>query len=113
MSRVEHAGNGFSALSRAARAHIDPAPAHLQTLRGAGLTNRQAEVAFWIAHAKSNEEVAAILGASPRTIAHHVEAILERLRLTNRIQVMLHTLEMLGWLRWPCDAGSRNGQHSP
>ena len=77
----------------------------LEKLRALGLTARQAEVAFWLAQGKSNNDLAVILAASRRTIAHHVEAILERLGLTTRAEIMLGTLEALGWLQWPRQLG--------
>ncbi len=79
----------------------NPRTSDLEKLQALGLTGRQAEVAFWVAQGKANNELAMILGASPRTIAHHVEAILERLGLTTRAEIMLRTLETLGWLHWP------------
>ena len=80
---------------------IEPAARDLESLEALGLTRRQAEVAFWIAQGKTNDEVAIILATSRHTIPHHVEAILERLHLANRAEIMLWALETLGWLRWP------------
>jgi DNA-binding CsgD family transcriptional regulator len=81
---------------------LDPSQLeHVAKLRSLGLTPRQAEVAFWIAQGKSNDELGVIVGASRHTVARHVEAILERLKLTNRVQIMLLILEALGWLHWP------------
>ena len=73
----------------------------IKSLEALGLTRRQAQVAFWIAQGKTNDEVAVILGTSRHTIPHHVEAILGRLHLATRAEIMLWALEMLGWLRWP------------
>ncbi len=78
-----------------------PLAADLAALRALGLTGRQAEIAFWLAHGKTNEELSIIVGVSPRTVAHHVESILARLHLCARAQVMLRVLEALGWLKWP------------
>lgn len=50
-----------------------------------GLTPRQAEVLYWIAQGKTNAETAIILGTSPRTIDKHVEQLLERLGVENRL----------------------------
>ena len=86
---------------------VEPAVGDLESLEALGLTRRQAEVAFWIAQGKTNDDVAVILGTSHHTIPHHVEAILARLQLATRAEIMLWALETLGWLRWP--AKRRNG----
>ncbi len=54
------------------------------------LTQREAEVAHWVAQGKTNVEIATILGISPRTVAKHVEHILEKLKLENRVALALH-----------------------
>ena len=48
------------------------------------LTQREAEVADWIAQGKSNRDVAAILALSPRTIDKHLEVIFTKLSVENR-----------------------------
>ncbi len=48
------------------------------------LTQREAEVADWIAQGKSNRDVAAILSLSPRTIDKHLEVIFAKLNVENR-----------------------------
>src|SRR5438105_3038027 len=80
---------------------VEPAVADLESLEALGLTRRQAEVAFWIAQGKANDDLAVILSTSRHTIPHHVEAILARLHLATRAEIMLCALETLGWLRWP------------
>jgi len=72
--------------------HAPPGPAALLTL---GLTPRQAEVAYWVAQGKTNPEIALILGASPRTIDKHMERILERLGVENRVALIVHTGALL------------------
>jgi DNA-binding CsgD family transcriptional regulator len=79
----------------------EPPYQDIKRLETLGLTRRQAQVAFWIAQGKTNDDVAVILGASRHTIPHHVEAILGRLHLETRAEIMLWALETLGWLRWP------------
>jgi len=79
----------------------EPLPEDIESLEALGLTGRQAEVAFWIAQGKTNDELAVILETSRHTIPHHVEAILARLQLASRAEIMLRVLETLGWLRWP------------
>jgi DNA-binding CsgD family transcriptional regulator len=80
---------------------VEPAIGDLENLEALGLTRRQAEVAFWIAQGKANDDLAIILNTSHHTIPHHVEAILARLHLASRAEIMLCALETLGWLRWP------------
>jgi DNA-binding CsgD family transcriptional regulator len=79
----------------------EPLLQDMKSLEALGLTRRQAQVAFWIAQGKTNDELAVILGTSRHTIPHHVEAILGRLHLETRAEIMLWTLETLGWLQWP------------
>ena len=85
----------------------DPAYGDLEGLEALGLTRRQAQVAFWIAQGKTNDELAIILNTSRHTIPHHVEAILGRLQLATRAEIMLCALEALGWLRWPAKRRGR------
>lgn len=85
----------------------DPRPLDLKKLEVLGLTHRQAEIGFWIAQGKPNKELAIILGASERTVAHHIEAILVRLQVSTRSEIMLRALEALGWLRWPTKSRKR------
>jgi DNA-binding CsgD family transcriptional regulator len=79
----------------------EPLLQDIESLEALGLTRRQAQVAFWIAQGKTNDDLAIILGTSRHTIPHHVEAILARLYLATRAEIMLCTLETLGWLHWP------------
>ena len=48
------------------------------------LTQREAEVAQWIAQGKSNRDIAAILSLSPRTVDKHLEVIFAKLNVENR-----------------------------
>lgn len=83
----------------------EPLLENIERLEALGLTRRQAEVAFWIAQGKTNDDLAVILETSRHTIPHHVEAILARLHLATRAEIMLCVLETLGWLRWPAKRG--------
>jgi DNA-binding CsgD family transcriptional regulator len=75
-----HDGSVVIALARE-RESIDPALA-----AGLHLTGREAQTLFWISEAKTNPQIAAILGISPRTVHKHVEHILEKLALENRLE---------------------------
>jgi DNA-binding NarL/FixJ family response regulator len=84
-----------------------PLRERVEKLEALGLTPRQAEVAFWIAQGKTNDDLATILNTSHHTIPHHVEAILGRLHLATRAEIMLCALETLGWLCWPAKRGGK------
>lgn len=56
-----------------------------------GLTRRQREVADLLAAGNSDAAIAAALHLSPKTVGHHVEAILAKLDVSNRVQAA-HTL---------------------
>jgi len=51
------------------------------------LTSRQQEVAACVAAGLSNKEIAERLALTEGTVANHIEAILKRLQLRNRVQV--------------------------
>ncbi|HEX9046090.1 MAG TPA: helix-turn-helix transcriptional regulator [Verrucomicrobiae bacterium] len=48
-------------------------------------TARESEVAHWICQGKTNAEIAAILGVSPRTVHKHVEHILDKTNASSRL----------------------------
>lgn len=48
------------------------------------LTRREAEVLLWVAHGKSNKEIADILAMSPRTVNKHLEQIFPKVQADNR-----------------------------
>jgi transcriptional regulator EpsA len=51
------------------------------------ITDRQAEILHWVAHGKSNGEIAQILGLSEHTVKNHLKQVLQRLGAANRHQV--------------------------
>jgi DNA-binding CsgD family transcriptional regulator len=51
------------------------------------LTQRELEVAEWIAAGKRNREIGEILGCSSRTVQKHVQHILDKLHLETRTEV--------------------------
>ena len=61
-----------------------------------GLTPREAEVLYWIAHGKSNPEIAIILDAALNTIKRHVQSILVKLGVESRLAAALRAAELLG-----------------
>lgn len=69
------------------------APARLLRL---GLTTRETEVLYWIAHGKSNPEIAVILDSAHNTVKKHVANILPKLGVETRLSAALRAVEILG-----------------
>lgn len=82
LNRFTKSGDDALTMLYLVEEHAPAGPADLIAL---GLTPRQGEVLYWIAQGKTNAEIAIILGASPRTIDKHVEQLLERLGVENRL----------------------------
>jgi DNA-binding CsgD family transcriptional regulator len=61
----------------------------LKKLSSLGLEPRATEVLYWLAKGKTNGEIGIILGARPRTIEKHVEGILAKLGVENRVTAAL------------------------
>jgi DNA-binding CsgD family transcriptional regulator len=57
------------------------------SVTGFGLSERQLAVARWISEGKTNKEIAAVLGISPRTVQKHIEHIFEKMGVQNRVAV--------------------------
>ena len=68
-------------------------PARLLKL---GLTTREAEVLYWIAHGKTSPEIAIILDSAPNTVKKHVQNILLKLGVESRLAAALRAVEILG-----------------
>jgi DNA-binding CsgD family transcriptional regulator len=56
---------------------------------GGLLTPREREVLDWVAAGKTNRDIAAILGASPRTVEKHLERIYEKLGVETRTAAVM------------------------
>lgn len=67
-----------------------PAP-----LLALGLTQREAEVLYWIAQGKTSPEIAVIVSAAPNTIKKHVGNILLKLGVETRLAAALKATEVL------------------
>lgn len=52
--------------------------------RAKSLTERESQVAFWMAQGKTNLEIGLILGVGTRTVEKHVESVLRKLHVENR-----------------------------
>ncbi len=61
-----------------------PAPGPLAIRADPPLTPRESEVLHWVSMGKTNEEVAAIIGAKPPTVKKHLEHIYDKLGVPNR-----------------------------
>ncbi len=61
-----------------------------------GLTAREAEVLYWIAHGKTSPEIAIILDAALNTVKKHVQNILVKLGVETRLAAALRATEILG-----------------
>ena len=64
--------------------------------RGRPLTRREAEVLTWVAHGKSNAEIAAILQVRTKTVDKHLERIYPKLGVENRTAAASHLHSVLG-----------------
>ncbi|WP_438479553.1 response regulator [Oleiharenicola lentus] len=73
-----------------------PPPATPQRLEPLGLTPREAEILFWVAHGKTNSEIGIILGMAENTVKKHVYNILPKVGVETRIAAALLATETLG-----------------
>jgi DNA-binding NarL/FixJ family response regulator len=71
----------------------EPKPAELETL---GLTPREAEVLFWVARGKTNDEIATVLGIGLTTVKKHLESTFAKLGVENRTTAAAMALERMG-----------------
>ena len=75
-----------------AKAKREPSPALLIEL---GMTEREAEVLFWVAQGKSNPEICTLLDLRLTTVKKHVERILQKLGVENRTTAAGAAIEKL------------------
>ncbi len=61
-----------------------PASGRLAVRADPPLTPRESEVLHWVSMGKTNQEVAAIVGAKPPTVKKHLEHIYDKLGVPNR-----------------------------
>lgn len=66
-----------------------------EQLTGLGLTAREAEVLFWVARGKTNDEIATILGIGLTTVKKHLESTYSKLGVENRTAAAAVALERL------------------
>jgi DNA-binding CsgD family transcriptional regulator len=73
---------------------VPPRPRSSTLANPSGLTNRQLDVAKLVARGLTNAEIAQQLYISPKTADHHVSAVLTKLGVPNRRQVVLVAQEI-------------------
>lgn len=71
----------------------------ISTLELLGLTQREAEVLFWIARDKSNAAIATILDCCEGTVRKHLEHVYAKLGVQTRMGAVMVALEKLGLLK--------------
>jgi two-component system response regulator NreC len=57
-----------------------------------GLTAREQEVLAYLAEGAGNDEIAAVLGISPKTVARHRENIMNKLNLHSRTELVKYAI---------------------
>lgn len=65
-------------------------------LEALGLTTRESEVLYWVAHGKSNTVVSDILGITLNTVKKHLDRIYRKLGVENRTAAAKAALEVIG-----------------
>jgi DNA-binding NarL/FixJ family response regulator len=83
----------LAAASAPSRPAGEPEPGRLEQL---GLTPREAEVLFWVARGKTNDEIAIVLGIGLTTVKKHLESTYAKLGVENRTSAAAMALEKLG-----------------
>lgn len=68
-------------------------------LESLGLTQREAEVLFWVAKDKSNAAIARVLDCCEGTVRKHLEHLYKKLNVQTRIGAVMTALERLGLLQ--------------
>ncbi|MBE2213612.1 MAG: response regulator [Opitutaceae bacterium] len=71
------------------------APGDFAPLRTLGLSEREAEVLFWISQGKTNPEIGVIIGAASGTVKKHAENIFAKLGVEGRASAMRMALDAL------------------
>lgn len=65
----------------------------MAALASLGLSDRETEILGWVAQGKTNPEIGAILGISPRTVQKHLQHVYCRLGVENRHAAIALTME--------------------
>jgi DNA-binding CsgD family transcriptional regulator len=89
-----HLANLYRLGIAAERARERPAEAEAEAAQ-VPLTPREREVLDWVAAGKTNRDIAAILGASPRTVEKHLERIYEKLGVETRTAAVMRAIKAM------------------
>jgi DNA-binding CsgD family transcriptional regulator len=73
-------------------------PFSIAALESLGLTQREAEVLFWVTKDKSNAAIARVLDCCEGTVRKHLENLYKKLGVQTRIGAVMTALEKLGLL---------------
>ena len=92
-ARLRRAELAAAAPGRKAKRAGEAKPEELESL---GLTPREAEVLFWVARGKTNDEIATVLGIGLTTVKKHLESTYSKLGVENRTTAAAMALEHLG-----------------
>ena len=68
----------------------------LMLMSALNLTEREAEVLYWVAQGKTSPEIAIILGTAPKTIKKHLERVYRKLGVETRASAAVQASEVLG-----------------
>jgi DNA-binding CsgD family transcriptional regulator len=63
-----------------------------------GLSRREAEVLFWIAQDRDNQEISQLIECSLSTVKKHIEKIYQKLGVKSRTAAAIHALKQVGML---------------
>lgn len=74
------------------------APLSADSLRALGFTAREAEVLLHVAHGKTNNQIAAILYISPRTVKKHLDNVYRKFGVASRTEALFEALRALDLL---------------
>ena len=91
-SRLQRAESSVSAAA-SRRPEGAAKPEQLEVL---DLTPREAEVLFWVARGKTNDEIATVLGIGLTTVKKHLESTYAKLGVENRTTAAAMALERMG-----------------
>ena len=81
-------------LSQIGATSIPRGPRPTTQANPAGLTARELEILPFLAQGKTNRDIADVLFLSPRTVGHHVSAILGKLEISSRTGIQTRALEL-------------------
>ena len=81
-----------AAAPAARKPSVEPTPVLLEP---PGLTPREAEVLFWVARGKTNDEIATVLGIGLTTVKKHLESTFAKLGVENRTSAAAMALERM------------------